>query len=117
MAVFACSAAAVPFFVSRIPEDYFLRTGGRRSEWGRKRPLLHGVLRVGRNALGLLLVAAGGVMLFVPGQGLLAILAGLMLLEFPGKRRLEGALVRRPAVSGSMNWMRKRRGVPPLKIP
>lgn len=117
VAVCVCLAAAVPFFVSRIPEDYFLRERGRRSRWLDRRPLLHAVLRAGRNGLGLLLLIAGVAMLFVPGQGILTIIAGLTLLEFPGKGRLERGLVRRPAVSRSMNWMRKRRGVPPLKMP
>lgn len=115
--VFVCSAAAVPFLVSRIPEDYFLRKPGERSSWRRRRPLLHGTLRIGGNVLGLLLLLAGIALLFIPGQGILTILAGLTLLEFPGKRRLERALIRRKAVLRAINWIRGRRGAPPLKVP
>jgi hypothetical protein len=35
----------------------------------------------------------------VPGQGILTVLIGVMLLEFPGKRRLERAIVGRPTSS------------------
>ncbi len=40
-----------------------------------------------RNLYGGLLIIAGVIMLFTPGQGLLTLLAGFLLLDFPGKRR------------------------------
>lgn len=56
-------------------------------------------------------------MLVLPGQGLVTILAGLLLLDFPGKFKLERALVRQPAVMNALNWIRVRRGRPPLQVP
>ena len=38
-----------------------------------------------KNSVGLILVCLGIVLLFIPGQGLLTIFAGLMLMNFPGK--------------------------------
>ncbi len=49
-------------------------------------------------------------MLVTPGQGLLTLLIGLLLLNFPGKYRLERWLVRRPGVLRTLNWVRRRRG-------
>ena len=44
----------------------------------------------------------------VPGQGLLTILIGLMLLDLPGKRRLERKIVGRPRILRTINRLRKR---------
>jgi hypothetical protein len=52
----------------------------------------------------------------VPGQGILTILIGVMLLDFPGKRRLERWLVRRPAVFKGINRIRARFDKPPLVL-
>ena len=59
---------------------------------------------------------AGLAMLVLPGQGLLTILIGLMLLDFPGKRRLERRIVARPAILAMLNRMRARRGRDPLRV-
>jgi hypothetical protein len=50
----------------------------------------------------------------VPGQGVLTILLGIMLLDFPGKRALETRIVGRPRVNGAVNALRARFGKPPL---
>ena len=50
----------------------------------------------------------------VPGQGLLTMLVGLVLLDIPGKRRLELKLVSRPRVVRAINRLRKRFSRPPL---
>ena len=56
-------------------------------------------------------------MLVTPGQGVLTILAGLLLMNFPGKYRLERWLVMRPGVMRALNWLRARRGQTPFEIP
>ena len=48
---------------------------------------------------------------------MLTILIGLMLMNFPGKRRLELRIIRIPAVHRGIAWMRKRYGQPPLELP
>ena len=70
-----------------------------------------------KNLLGLFLLGAGIVMLLTPGQGLLTILFSLFVLNFPGKRRLELALIRRPALYRAVNALRRLRGKPPLQLP
>ena len=52
----------------------------------------------------------------VPGQGLLTILIGLLLINFPGKRRLERKLVRRPKVLQFINRIRSRFGQASLVV-
>ena len=48
---------------------------------------------------------------------LLTILLGLTLVDFPGKRVLELALIRRDHVHRSLDWLRRRFGHEPLQIP
>lgn len=105
------SLLALPWAVRQLPADYFI--GRRRPHW---RMRGWGVL-IARNVGGTLVVLAGIAMLVLPGQGLLTIFAGLIIMEFPGKRRLERALVSRPRVLGALNWLRRRAGVGPLLPP
>jgi hypothetical protein len=77
-------------------------------------PVLRGLLYGAKNVLGVIFLIAGLAMLALPGQGILTIVIGLALLDFPGKFALERWLVTRKAVLNSINWMRRKRGRPPL---
>jgi hypothetical protein len=70
-----------------------------------------------RNALALVLLAAGILMLVLPGQGILTILIALMVSTFPGKYRMERAIMRRPRVLRAANWIRRRYHKPELNPP
>lgn len=111
------TVVGVPWVVARLPSDYFSRR--RRTVWRRSanRPLVAMAVGVGKNLLGAVLVLLGVVMLVTPGQGLLTLLIGLLLLNFPGKYRLERWLVRRPGVMRALNWLRRRRGQKPFEDP
>jgi hypothetical protein len=108
---------AIPWLVTRLPQDYF--DHGRRESWrlSGKEPLAALLLGLAKNLLGALLLALGLVMLVTPGQGILTILVGLLLMNFPGKYRVERWLVTRPGVLRSLNRLRKRRGEPPFQVP
>ena len=45
-----------------------------------------------------------------------SVLIGAMLMHFPGKRRLELALVRQKALLRALNWMRRKAKKPPLVV-
>ena len=113
----AATLAAVPWVVGRLPADYFCRE--RRESWrsGGGVPVLAQVVAVLKNLLGLVLVVVGAIMLVTPGQGVLTILAGLLVMNFPGKYRLERWLVMRPGVLRALNWLRRRRGQAPFEPP
>ena len=106
----AASLLAAGVVIARLPVDYFVRDGHEACSIWR---------RVGRNVLGVLLVAVGVVLSVpgVPGQGLLTILVGVLLVDFPGKRRVERKLATRPAVLRGLNRVRSRFGRPPLEPP
>ena len=107
----------VPWVVSRLPADYFSRD--HRAAWHTRSgtPFYADVLTVLKNTLGFVLVVFGAVMLVTPGQGTLTILAGLLVMNFPGKYRLERWLVMRPGVLRGLNWLRRRHGQPPFEAP
>jgi hypothetical protein len=75
--------------------------------------------RIVRNVGGLVLIAVGLVLSVpgVPGQGLLTILVGVMMVDFPGRRRVGRWIVTRPGVLPAMNRLRQRFGAPPLVRP
>jgi hypothetical protein len=110
------SLVAVTAVLVSLPSDYF-RGEAAISAWPRS-PLLRVAWRLGKNLLGLALVALGLVLSVpgIPGQGLLTILIGLILVDFPGKRALERRLVARPAVLGAINRLRARFGRPPMGL-
>jgi Na+/H+ antiporter NhaD/arsenite permease-like protein len=108
------SIVVLPFYVAGLPADYFVHTKRQRRA---RRGSGWSLMRIARTVFGAILVVAGLLMLVLPGQGVLTLLVGLTLVEFPGKFRLERALVRRGPVLNGLNWLRRRRGAPPLLAP
>jgi hypothetical protein len=99
-----------------LPPNYF-RDDAPAAPWPRT-PMLRGLWKVAKNVLGVALVALGLLLSLpgVPGQGILTILIGLILLDFPGKRGLERRLVTRPAVLRAINRLRARFNRPPMEL-
>lgn len=114
---FVVSLAAIPLIIARLPENYFVKPKRLSPRTENPRPLSATALVALKNVIGLLLVFAGILMLVLPGQGLITILIGLSLSNFPGKYRLERALVSKPAVFNGLNWIRRKSGKPPLQPP
>ncbi len=107
------SMMAIPWLLVRMPRDYF-NTPSRPLHY---RGPLAWFIWVVRNALALVLLAAGVLMLILPGQGILTILIALMVSTFPGKYRMERAIMRRPRVLRAANWIRRRYHQPELNPP
>lgn len=116
LAISLLGLIAVPWAIVRIPADYFLGPRPPRLPWADAHPVLRALLTLTKNALGILLLLAGIAMLVLPGQGLLAILVGAMLVDFPGKRPMELALIRKKRVHAVLNWVRRRAGRGPLLV-
>lgn len=115
VATFVGTLVLVPWLLSRLPADYFAARRPR-SALRESHPVIRMVLLVLKNLLGLVLLAAGIAMLVLPGQGLLTVLLGLSLLNFPGKFALERAIVSRQAVRRGIDWIRRRANRPPLVL-
>lgn len=112
----ALTVAILPVLAVRLPADYF-RYRQRRRERAAAPSLARRAVLVAKNGLGALLILAGIAMLVLPGQGLLTLLIGLTLTDFPGKYALEKRIVGQPGVLQAVNWLRRRAGRGPLLPP
>jgi len=115
VALFVISIAVVVLIVVLMPADYFLDKKSA-AEPPKGYAALRWSVLVLKNLLGAALVVVGGVMLVSPGQGVLTLLIGVMLLDFPGKRRLEQKLVGQPRVLASINRLRGYFHKSPLRL-
>ncbi len=113
---FIATLIVVPWLIVRIPPDYFAHGRRQRKQWANRHSIVRGVLLTGKNLLGYILIAAGIAMLVLPGQGMLTILLGIILVDLPGKYRLERWFVARRPVLRSINWLRRRAGRAPLVL-
>jgi hypothetical protein len=110
------TAIAIPIVIVKLPADYLVND--QKKSWLDAQPaVVRAVFRVGKNLFGVVLVLLGIIMLVLPGQGVLSIILGLSLVDFPGRRALQCKLIRRPKVIDSINWIRKEFHRPPLKMP
>lgn len=107
--VLVATLAALPWMVGLLPADYFSNPAHRTST-------THWLWEIPKTLIGALFVLVGIVLLVLPGQGLLMIIAGLFLMSFPGKYRLERWLVTRRPVWRAMQWLRQKMGKPRMVI-
>ena len=87
--IFILSILGISWFIAQIPEDYFLSTKRKPSKWQEQKPILRLAVIFGKNIIGFSLIIGGLLMLVLPGQGLLTIVTGLLLVNYPGKYKLE----------------------------
>lgn len=107
VAAFFLTLLILPIVIVRLPSDYFIcaKADGFISRQGKG---VRMALLFFKNLAGGFLLVMGIIMLFVPGQGILTILAGLSVMNFPGKRKLEVKLASNDKVMRSLNWIREK---------
>ncbi len=107
--------ALVPVLITNIPADYF--SHHHRLRIRKQHPLISLAIKAIKNLLGAVFLLIGFVLLFLPGQGLILIFAGLLIMNYPGKYALERWLIQRRGVLPALNALRVRYGKPPLLPP
>jgi len=114
---FFANLALVSFILVKIPSDYF-KESNHSTFLKNQSPVLRVLAIIGKNLLGVVLVVLGILLSLpgVPGQGVLTILLGIMLLDFPGRRRFERWIVGWPKVFNGINKLRQRFDKPPLVL-
>jgi len=112
--MFVGSLIAVPLVILRLPKDYLRREHKLVREWPWCLPLLFMVLK---NALGVLFFLSGLAMLILPGQGLLTMFIGLVMLDFPRKQILVRRILGYRRFLRVINRLRVRFGKPELEPP
>ncbi|MDF1755748.1 MAG: hypothetical protein P1U89_23360 [Verrucomicrobiales bacterium] len=113
------SLIIVPILVVRMQPDYFMENRDKASSMQVKHPVLGFFGKLLKNLAGGLLVI-GGILLslpLIPGQGLLTILIGLAVMDFPGKRRLELWIIKMKPVNWAIQKLRAKADQPPLNLP
>ena len=110
------SMLLVPWLIIQVPADYFSYPERREHLWSDRHPVVR-IVAIGlKNAAGYLLIIAGIAMLVLPGQGLLTIAVGFLLIDFPYKYKVERWLIERPAIFKAANWIRAKANKVPLEI-
>ena len=109
--VFVLSLLLTPYLLGLIPQDYFVGPNPHKLELEH---MGHVIAVILRSLLGLVLLLAGIIMLVTPGQGIISIVLGLFLMEFPGKRKLELKLIHHNPTYNALNWLRHKANKPSL---
>lgn len=103
--------AMVPWLVRRLPAGWFDRAEAPLAE----RLRAHPGRTVAQNLLGFTLLAVGFALLFLPGQGLLTMLLGLLLTDLPVRDRALRWLAHRPPIARALQDLRRSRGLPTFR--
>lgn len=98
-------------FALTADEDFFLRLRQKEEE-----PIRLNALFFLRNLFGVLLLVAGILMLFLPGQGILTILLSFFFLEFPGRHKLVKRFLDNDRTQTTLNGVRKKLGKKPFRF-
>ena len=116
LGIFIISLLTLPWLVAKIPDDYFVPKKRQPTNWKNQHPVVRLLILIGKNLVGYGLIFAGLLMLFLPGQGILTLVTGLLLIDYPGKFRIERRIVRTPAILNGLNWLRAKAKKPPLMV-
>lgn len=111
----AFSFFMIALVMVKIPENYFSSHYVQDFLPGTPWAVRWGAVIL-KNLLGAFLVLLGIALSLpgIPGQGLLTILLGIIMLDIPGKRPLEARIIKRPTIQNAINSLRKRFSKPPL---
>lgn len=114
---FGISFLAIAVVLVKIPADYF--SVNYKQHFMPDKPwYLRWSGLIIKNIFGLFLIVLGLLLSLpgVPGQGILTILLGLIMIDIPGKRPLEARIIKRPTVLSAANSLRARYKKPPLVL-
>lgn len=112
--LFIVTLAALPVFFVLIPPDFFVHREKRFPALEKTHPAARIMLLIVKNIFGTIFTVIGILMLFLPGQGILTMLLGLTLIDFPKKRKIVRKILRNRNVSHSINALREKFGREPL---
>ena len=113
--IFVFSMVSLRLFIIAIPSDYFINKK-RVSALKNRSVLLWIIYIVFKNIIGYIFIIMGLVALVLPGQGILMILVGLMMSDYPKKFDLEKKIITIKAVRKGINWIRIKSNVDKIKL-
>ena len=104
---FFLSLLIIPWIVYKLDSKFFIHLHEHKKRED-EHPVIFILLKGLRYFLGTALLLAGILMIFLPGQGILTIILGLSLLDFPGKRALIDGILKFPSIQKVLNWIRAK---------
>lgn len=104
------------WFVLKLPSDYLITHTFSYRFLADSHPVIRMILKTLGNVLGGFFIIAGILMLVFPGQGVLSIVVGLILMDFPRKHFLLSKLLRLKMVVLTINKLRAWAGVPLMEV-
>lgn len=114
--VFFASLLLIPWIVTKIPSDYFTHPKRQKYLWSDQPKIVRYLFVFLKNILGVMLVLGGITLLFFPGQGIVTMMIGLLIIDFPYKYKVERWIIKHPVVLRSINRLRKKAKQRPLEI-
>lgn len=108
----SASLLATPWVLAKLPANYFSSPPAAAPRTAQR--LMISILKT---IVGLIMLLTGVIMMFTPGPGLVCMVLGIALCEFPGKQTIMIKLVRRPSVFSALNWLRGKAHKPPFILP
>lgn len=106
------SLVASPWLLAKFPTDYF-----SNPTLSTPKSAAQVLISVVRTVIGLIFALLGLLMIITPGPGLVVLIAGVALCDFPGKHLLLSRLVSQPSVLTTLNWLRAKAKKPPFETP
>jgi len=115
--MFLGSLCTIPVILIKIPADYFASLETKSRIDVRDLSFFRILYLIFKNIVGIAFILAGLIMLLLPGQGILTIIVGMSLLNFPGKYRLVRNIIRNKTILNTINKLRSKAAKPPIEVP
>jgi len=106
----------IPWILIQIPSDYFSHEKRQKHQWYNDLPILRVVLLLMKNILGIIFIISGIIMLFIPGQGIITIIIGVIFADFPYKYNIEQWIISHPTVLRYINELRTKAKQSPIEV-
>ncbi len=113
---FIISILLITWIVTKIPSNYFSYPKRQKYLWDTQPPIIRFILILLKNIIGIFFIIGGLIMLVLPGQGILTILVGVLIMDFPYKYKIERWVIKHPFVLKSINQIRAKAKQRPLEI-
>lgn len=110
------SLIVVPWILIKLPPDYFFAEKRKKCPWGHCPPMIRSLLLIIKNILGAMLILSGIIMLFIPGQGMLTMMAGIVLMDFPYKYKIMRKIIKNSKILRFINKLRKKANQESFKV-
>ena len=110
------SLVLIPWILIQIPSDYFSHKKRQKYQWRNHPPIVRLIFLLMKNILGVIFIISGIIMLFIPGQGIITIIIGVVLTDFPYKYKIERWIINRPAILSSINKLRAKAKQGPIIV-